>query len=99
MNIYIHIFLMAFVTWLIRLIPLLVLRKPVTNRFLKSFLYYAPYITLAVMTFPSVLDSTGNRLTALLGALFALIWSLFSDSFAVAAFGSCIVVYVAQLIL
>ena len=58
--IYISILLMAVVTYLIRVIPLLVLRKPIKNKFFRSFLYYAPYVTLAVLTFPSILYSTGS---------------------------------------
>lgn len=57
-DIYIYIFLMASVTYAIRVLPLTLIRKQIKNRFLKSFLYYVPYITLAVMTFPSILDAT-----------------------------------------
>lgn len=57
-DIYIYIFLMASVTYAIRVLPLTLIRKQIKNRFLKSFLYYVPYITLAVMTFPAILDAT-----------------------------------------
>lgn len=57
-DIYIYIFLMAFVTYSIRVLPLTLIRKQIKNRFLKSFLYYVPYITLAVMTFPAIMDAT-----------------------------------------
>lgn len=57
-DIYIYIFLMASVTYAIRVLPLTLIRKQIKNRFLKSFLYYVPYITLAVMTFPAIMDAT-----------------------------------------
>lgn len=65
--IYISIILIAVVTYLIRVIPLLVLKKPIKNRFFRSFLYYAPYVTLAVLTFPSILSSTGSFISSLVG--------------------------------
>lgn len=57
-NVYAYIFTMAAVTYLVRVLPLTLIRKPVKNKFIKSFLYYVPYVTLAVMTFPSVLSAT-----------------------------------------
>ena len=64
--IYISIILMAVVTYLIRVVPLLVLRKPIKSRFFRSFLYYAPYVTLSVLTFPAILYSTGSFVSAFL---------------------------------
>ena len=51
-NLYMYIFVMAAVTYLIRMLPLTLIRKEIKNTFIKSFLYYVPYVTLAVMTFP-----------------------------------------------
>ena len=64
---------MAGVTYLIRMLPLVLVRRRIRNRFLLSFLAYIPYAVLAAMTFPAVLDSTGNRITALAGLAAALI--------------------------
>ena len=50
-NVYLYIFVMAAVTYLIRVLPLTLIRKPIRNRTIRSFLYYVPYVTLAVMTF------------------------------------------------
>lgn len=55
-NTYIYIFIMGFVTYLIRVLPMTLIKKPITNKFLKSFLYYVPYVTLAVMTFPAIIN-------------------------------------------
>ena len=60
-------------SYLIRVLPLTLIRKPIKNRFIRSFLYYVPYVTLAVMTFPAIIDATA---TPLAGAL-ALIVGIF----------------------
>ncbi|MBR1699188.1 MAG: AzlD domain-containing protein [Bacteroidales bacterium] len=58
-NVYPYILLMFAVTYAVRVLPLTLIRKPITNRFVKSFLYYVPYVTLAVMTFPAIIDASG----------------------------------------
>ena len=55
---YLYIFTMAAVTFLIRALPLTLIRRPIRNRLVRSFLYYVPYVTLAVMTFPAILTAT-----------------------------------------
>lgn len=60
MKIYQYIFAMAAVIYLIRVLPLTLIRKPIKNTFIRSFLYYVPYVTLAVMTFPAIIDVTGT---------------------------------------
>ena len=55
--IYISIFTAFIVSYLIRVLPLTLIRKPIKNRFIRSFLYYVPYITLAVMTFPAIIEA------------------------------------------
>ena len=57
-NIYLYILIMAGVSYLIRVLPLTLIRRPITNRFIRSFLFYVPYVTLAVMTFPSIVEAT-----------------------------------------
>ena len=58
MNNYIYIAVMALVSYTIRILPLTLIRKPIRNRFIQSFLYYVPYVTLAVMTFPAIIHAT-----------------------------------------
>ena len=60
MKTYLYIAAMALTTYLIRVLPLTLIRKPIRNEFLRSFLYYVPYVTLSVMTFPAVLTVTGS---------------------------------------
>lgn len=59
-NVYVYIFVMAAVTYLIRVLPLTLIRKDITNKTIRSFLFYVPYVTLAVMTFPAILTATGS---------------------------------------
>jgi len=72
-NVYVYIFLMAFTIFFIRALPLTLIRKPIKNRFIKSFLYYVPYVTLAVMTFPAIIYATGNIVVGLIGLIIGLI--------------------------
>ena len=65
-NVYVYIAIMALVSYGIRVLPLTLIQKPVRSRFLQSFLYYVPYVTLAVMTFPAILDATQSPLSGLL---------------------------------
>ena len=58
MNIYLYIAIMAATTFAIRVLPLTIIRRPIANPFLQSFLYYVPYVTLAVMTFPAMVQAT-----------------------------------------
>lgn len=55
---YMYIAVMALVSYAIRILPLTLIRKPIRNRFIQSFLYYVPYATLAVMTFPAIVNAT-----------------------------------------
>ena len=59
-NTYIYILIMALVTYLVRVLPLTLIRKEIKNITVKSFLYYVPYVTLAIMTFPAILSATCN---------------------------------------
>ena len=63
MSLYTYIFAMAVTTYLIRMLPLTVFRKPIKSRFVKSFLYYVPYACLTAMTFPAILTSTATILS------------------------------------
>ena len=58
-SIMVYILIAGGVSCLIRVLPLTLIRKPIKNRFVKSFLFYVPYVTLAVMTFPAIIDASG----------------------------------------
>lgn len=96
-NVYVYIAVMAIVTYLIRTLPLTLVRREIKNVYIRSFLYYVPYVTLAVMTFPSMMDATGSQVSGLaaLAAGIFLAWrgaSLFK-----VAVACCAVVYVLEL--
>ena len=63
-NIYLYILVMAGVTYMIRMLPLALAKKEITNPYIKSFLHYVPYACLAAMTFPAILSSTASRISA-----------------------------------
>ena len=60
-----YILIMAATTYLIRMLPIVLIRKPIKNRFIRSFLYYLPYVTLAVMTFPAMIDAVPSWIAGL----------------------------------
>ena len=94
-----YLFVMAGVTYLVRLLPLLLVKKKITNRFIRSFLYYVPYAVLSAMTFPAIIFSTGNISSAIAGALVALILSYFGRSLLTVAASSCCTVFLTELLL
>ena len=73
MSLYTYIFTMALTTYLIRMIPLTLFRKPIKSRFLKSFLHYVPYACLTAMTFPAILTSTESILSGAAALLVAVL--------------------------
>ncbi len=97
--IYISILAIAGVTYLIRVIPLLLLKKPIKNVFFRSFLYYAPYVTLAALTFPAILNSTGSFIPSLIGFAVAVTAAFFNLGLPLTAGISCISALIALLVL
>ncbi|SHI26435.1 AzlD domain-containing protein [Desulfosporosinus lacus] len=96
-NTYLYILVMAGVTYLIRLIPLIFMRKEIRNVYLKSFLYYVPYVTLAVMTFPAILSATANLWSALAGFSVALILAYSGGSLFKVSILACLSVFIIEL--
>ena len=75
-NIYICLLAMAIATYAIRVLPLTLIRKEITNKYIKSFLYYVPYVTLAVMTFPAILTATQSMWSGLIALIGAILFGL-----------------------
>ncbi len=98
-NIYIYIAVMAIVTYLIRALPLTLIRKEIKSKFIRSFLYYVPYATLSAMTVPAIFFATRNVYSAAAGFAAALALAFFRRSLLTVAAGACITVYVAELFL
>ena len=95
-NPYIYIFIMAGVTFLIRVLPLTVVKKQFTNKFVKSFLYYVPYVTLAVMTFPAIVESTQQPIAGVAALLLGIAAAWYGASLFQVAAGCCAVVFVLE---
>lgn len=97
MNIYIYIACMAGITYLIRVLPLTLIRREITNRTLRSFLYYVPYVTLAVMTFPAILSATQSPIAAAVALVVAILLAWFNWGLFPVAVASCVTVFLLEL--
>lgn len=98
MNFYIYLLLMAGTTYLIRMLPLVLVKKKLENRFLLSFLHYVPYSVLAVMTLPDIFYSTGDFISALLGFLVALILAYNEKGLLLTSIGAALMAFISKLI-
>ena len=98
-RVYLYIILMAVVTYLIRALPLTLIRKEIKSRFIKSFLYYVPYATLAVMTFPAILSATDYVASSIAGFAVALILAFNKKSLLTVAGFACGAAFVVELFL
>ena len=98
-NIWIYIFIMALVTYIIRVLPLTLIRRRIKNKFIRSFLYYVPYVTLSVMTFPAILYVTKFKLAGGIALVVGIILAWNKKSlFAVTVF-YCISVLITEFVL
>lgn len=95
-NTYIYIFIMAAVSYAIRMMPLTFIRTQIKNPFLQSFLYYVPYVTLAVMTFPAILGATQSPISGALALLVGIAAAWFGANLFTVAVFCCAVVFVAE---
>lgn len=99
MKVCIYILVMAVTTYLIRALPLVLLRKPIKSRFIRSFLHYVPVACLTAMTFPAILYTTGNVLSGALGLAVAVALALWKRSLLTVSLASCATVFLTELIL
>lgn len=99
MNTYVYIACMAGITFLIRVLPLTLIRKEIKNKTLRSFLYYVPYVTLAVMTFPSILSATQSPIAAAAALVIAMGLAFFGQSLFTVAIASSLTVFILELFL
>jgi branched-subunit amino acid transport protein len=98
-NIYIYIAIVAVTSYLIRVLPLTLIRKPIKNKFIKSFLYYVPYVTLAVMTFPAIVEATSSPIAGALALIVGILAAWRGFGLFPVAIACCVVAYVAELLL
>ena len=98
-NAWIYIAVMAGVTYLIRVLPLTLIRKEIKNQTLRSFLFYVPYVTLAVMTFPAIIQATDSMWAGLAALIAGIALAWFGGSLFQVAVAACAVVFVLELFL
>ena len=99
MSIYIYVLVMAVTTYLIRALPLTLLKKPIRSRFLRSFLHYVPTACLTAMTFPAILTSTDHMISGAVGLLVGILLALKNKSLIVVAVASCAAVFIVDQII
>jgi len=94
-----YLIVMAGVTYLVRMIPFVLMKKKIENRFINSFLYYVPYTVLAAMTFPAILYATGSLVSAIAGLLVAILIAFRGKGLLIVAIGACAAVFVTEIIM
>ena len=97
MNPYVYIIGMWFITAIIRILPLLVLRRPIKNRFLRSFFHYVPYVTLAVMTFPAIVNATNSPLAGAAALIAGIVLAWIGANMITVSAACCVVVLLLEL--
>ena len=96
MNIYLYILVMAVTTYLVRAVPLTLLKKPIRSRFLRSFLHYVPVACLTAMTFPAILYATDHVISGAAGLAVGVLLAFKNKSLIVVAVASCAAVFVVE---
>ena len=99
MSIYAYIATMALTTYLIRVLPMTIFRKPIRSRFLRSFLYYVPYACLTAMTFPSILSSTASVISGAAALAVAIVLAYRGKSLMVVAVASSAAVLLTEFVM
>ena len=98
-SVYLYILVMAVVTYLIRMLPLTLIRKEINNVYIRSFLYYVPYVALAVMIFPAILSATGTIWSGLAAFLVAVILAYRGGSLFKVSLCACFTVFIIELVM
>ena len=98
-NPYIYILIMAAVTFAIRVLPLTLVKKQFTNTFVRSFLYYVPYVTLSVMTFPAIINATQSPIAGAISFAAGLVAAWFDAGLFKVSVICCLLVFVCEFII
>ena len=99
MSAYVYIIGMCLITAVIRILPLLVLRRPIRNRFLRSFFYYVPFVTLSVMTFPAIVMATSNPVAGVAALVAGIILAWIGSNMITVSAACCVLVFILELII
>ncbi len=96
-ELYMYILVAAAVTYVIRILPLTLIKKPIKNKFIRSFLYYLPYVTLTVMAFPAIIHATSSPISGLIALAVGVVTALFSGNLFIVSAASCVSVLLVEL--
>ena len=92
-----YILVMAATTYLVRVLPFTLIRRPIQNRFIRSFLYYVPYVTLAVMTFPAIVHATQSPIAGAVALVLGIVAAYFGAQLIQVAGICCVAVLIIEL--
>ncbi len=98
-NVYISLFLMFVTIYAVRALPLTLVRREIKSPFIQSFLYYVPYVSLSVMTFPAILSATADVRSGLAGFMAAVVLAWVDGNLFRVSIGACAAVYLTELLL
>ena len=98
MSAYVYIIGMCLITAAIRILPLLILRRPIKSRFLRSFFYYVPYVTLSVMTFPAIVNATQSPLAGAAALVLGIALAWIGANMITVSAACCVIVFLIELI-
>ena len=98
-NVYLYILVMAGVTFLIRALPMTLIRREIKNRFIRSFLYYVPYVTIAVMTFPASLSATNSPWSGLAAMAVGVLAAWLGGNLLQVSVLCCVAVFLLELVI
>lgn len=94
----IYLAIMFGVTYLIRVLPLLLIKKKIENRFIRSFLAYIPYTVLGAMTFPAIFHIAQNPVCGIVGAVTGVVLAVFGRGLCTVAAGTAAATYIMMII-
>jgi len=94
---YVYILTAFAVIYLIRVLPLTLIRRPIQSRFIRSFLHYVPYVTLSVMTFPAIVEATASPAAGIAALLVGVAAAWLGGSLLTVAGACCAVVFLLEL--
>lgn len=98
-NVYLSLLVMFLTIYAVRALPLTLLRKEIKSPFIRSFLYYVPYVSLSVMTFPAILSATADIRSGIAGFAAAVILAWVDGNLFRVSIGACAAVYLAEMFL
>lgn len=98
-SIWSYIAVMGLVTYMIRVLPLTLIRKQIKSQVIRSFLYYVPYVTLAVMTFPAIMGATESQWSALAALIIGIVLAFLGNDLMVVSIACVLTVFLTELLL